>query len=126
MPTGYTLDSVWFSILAGSQTDAFYGATCYTSKDCIMVGRSFLDGVIVVTHSRGTTWTRTSFSSNPFTDVASRTLSGSTIMLAVTSTGRIYYSYDSSTWSWVAVSGALYSIAIGSNGKFFFLNRNSK
>ncbi len=115
-PTGFTLDSGWFSVLAGVNADVFYGATCYSSLDCILVGKSFLDGVIVVTHDRGSTWSRKSVANYPFTDITSRTLSGETVMIAASS-GRIYYSYDSSTWLSASITGALYSVTIGTNGK---------
>lgn len=113
------MDSVWFTVLAGSQSDAFYGATCYSSVDCILAGRGTIDGVVVVTHNRGTSWTRKTFSSSPLTDITSNTVNGVVAILAVAS-GKIYHSSDSSTWTSATVTGALYSVALGSNGNFLF------
>jgi hypothetical protein len=88
--------------------------------DCVLVGRYFLGGVIVVSHDRGVTWTRTEVSSTPLTHVTSKTwTSGSTTAttLIATSSSKILYSSDASTWTPVSVTGPLMGVAIGSNGR---------
>jgi photosystem II stability/assembly factor-like uncharacterized protein len=82
-----------------------------------MVGRYFLGGVIVVTHDRGNSWSRIEVSSTPLTDVASKAFSDLNIVIAVSSTGKVVYSNDASSWSSVSITGPLLAVTIGSNGK---------
>lgn len=121
IPTGVTLDSTWFAVLAGQEYDEFYGATWFSDVNCVLVGRSDLDGVIVTSSNRGLTWTRTTTGSDLLTDVTSKTVSTLTYIIASTTTGRIYYSTTSKTWTKVTLTTTpLYSVAIDSNGKYFY------
>jgi hypothetical protein len=118
MPTGTTQLSTWFASYTGSDAASYFGATWWSSMDCVLVGREFFDGILAVSHDRGVSWTLTTQTSSPLTDVASLiATNGDTYIVAVSSAGVLYNSTNGDTWSEVVVSGVFYGVAIGSNGK---------
>jgi photosystem II stability/assembly factor-like uncharacterized protein len=123
-PTANLLASTWFEVQAGESSDAYFGATWTTSLDCVLVGRQFFDGVIIVTHDRGSSWNRTLVSDTPFTHVASYDDGDYYYHLVTSTTGDLYWSTDNGD-SWtllVYLPATFYSVAIGSDGKFISLS----
>lgn len=115
-------ESVWNLVSVGLPSDVYYGATWSTSTDVTVVGKNFFDGVIVTSHDRGGTWTRSLLPSTPLNDIDSFYYQPNLIFyIAASSLGYVAISNDNAhTWELNQVDStvAFFGVAIGNNGEF--------
>lgn len=107
-----------------SPSDPSYTGISWTGDGIVVAVGAKSSGTFLRSTDYGLTWTQvgTSLSPTSMYGVATSTSSGVTYTYAGDDQGKIYRSTDQgATWSYVnTLINAIYSVAVGSNGKVFF------
>lgn len=116
--------SIWRSVPIPTTNVDWVSGTWVSSMVAFLVGKTTISGVILQSINGGSNWTESFSGTDPFYDINSVTISGKVYIVAVCSSGAIYYSSNTianvaNSYSWTKVSvtsGSLYGVALGITG----------
>jgi photosystem II stability/assembly factor-like uncharacterized protein len=107
--------STWFEESVPDTTLNYVSAAWLSASVVLMGGNSFQFGNVLKSTDGGITWTTKLTGVNPIYDIAIRNISNVPHVVAVTSNGDVYYSWNAGE-NWrtnVTVSASLYGVTIG-------------
>jgi photosystem II stability/assembly factor-like uncharacterized protein len=109
------VSGTWIQESVPDTSMIYVSATWLSASECILAGNTFQYGTILKSSDGGLTWVSKLSNVNPIYDVSTSTIASVVHLLAVTSSGDIYYSWNKGE-NWrlnVSVAASLYGVTIG-------------